>query len=390
MSPKLGGRLRVALVNVAGTAVGLAIVALAVEGWARSKADFPHKAYEHYVHPRAGLVYVPGSDVRYTNNLNYWTVSRVNRWGFLDRPPFPLPEPALEPSCRVAVVGDSYVDAPQVPIPAKLHVRFEEMARSRLPELRVAASAYGMAGTGQLAQLGFYDEFVSRTSPDIVVLVFVRNDFTDNAFSNPRLWISATRGDDGAFKLRLPSGATSTSQLRIDAASAPAPTSSYAVPMLKAMATANPTWRRLRGRDSIPGPGPDDGLRFDRLEYTGFALDQWQARARRDDFFLAILASHTMGDERVFGHMERLASARDIPVVDHNAYLRRQNRRARDGAFKNDAHWTATGHQWAAEALLEWLEHNQGACGHAPSDTAASSLALRTISRTSAKRRWAS
>ena len=30
--------------------------------------------------------------------------------------------------------------------------------------------------------------------------------------------------------------------------------------------------------------------------------------------------------------------------------------------WPNDAHWSPQGHQWAAEALLEWLRGNQGAC----------------------------
>ena len=86
---KLRGRLHVALVNAAGTAIGLAVVALVVEVWARSKAEFPTKAYQQYVHPRAGTLYVPGSVVRSTNQLNFWTVSRANYWGFLGRPPPP-------------------------------------------------------------------------------------------------------------------------------------------------------------------------------------------------------------------------------------------------------------------------------------------------------------
>ena len=34
-------------------------------------------------------------------------------------------------------------------------------------------------------------------------------------------------------------------------------------------------------------------------------------------------------------------------------------------AIRNDRHWNATGHQWAAEAVLEWLKENQQVRGSA-------------------------
>ena len=301
-------------------------------------------------------MYVPGSTVRSTNQLNFWTVSRANRWGFLDRPPPPSTEPSAEPSCRVAIVGDSFVNAREVAVSDKLQVRIEEMAASRMPTLRVAASGYGMWGTGQVAQLGLYDSFVFRTSPDIVVLVFVRNDFEENAYSPSPYFVSATRRDDGSFELLSPQpGANLASWGTLASTS-----SSYALPMLKALITTSPAWWRARRALGLQRERDID-LGPELLEYTGFALDQWKARARRDNFFLVIFASHTMGNV-VFGPMKRLASARDIPVIDSNAYLSRQNHRARDGTFRNDHHWNRTGHQWAAEAFLEWLEQNQGAC----------------------------
>ena len=301
--------------------------------------------------------------------LDFWTVSRANRWGFLDRPPPPFlgKNERRGPSCRVAVVGDSFVAAREVAVSDKLHVRFEEMARSGLPTLRVSASAYGHPGTGQINQLGFYDEFVSRTSPDIVVLVFARNDFRDN-FSNPPLWVTATRGDDGTLELRPP-----TWEAGLDALAARRTGSgSYAFAMLESK--ANALWRQWTVTRTISrfrrlyGSEPPTTLvdlsapdLEHRLEYTRFALDQWKVRAQRDNFVLLALASHSIGDW-LFEQLRALASARDIPVVYQRSYVRRRNAEWRDGHFAHDSHWNATGHQWTAEALLEWLEQNQAAC----------------------------
>ena len=367
--PRLRGRARVVVFNLAGVAVGLSVLALAAEGWTRSKAEFGRrKRMQLYVHPTAGQLYLPGSEARFTNMLDFWTVSRVNRWGFLDRPP--PTNSANEPSCRVAVVGDSFVDAREVPVSDKLHVRLEEMAHERLPALGVAASAYGMSSTGQINQLGFYDEFVSRTSPNVVVLVFVINDFFDNfpvlqaysrGDSHPDQipWITATRAKDGSFELRPPAlhlkkrGSGVWDTLRyyrsrvVD--------SSYFLVMLS-------TKKAALTAAASAAKGPAAGR--EALEYTAFALDQWRARARRDGFLLVILATHTVGEHglAVFEHLERMASARDIPVVDQFAYVMRRNSRIQDLHFAHDLHWNATGHQRAAEALLEWLERNRDAC----------------------------
>ena len=46
-------------------------------------------------------------------------------------------------------------------------------------------------------------------------------------------------------------------------------------------------------------------------------------------------------------------------------YIPGQGREAGESRFGNDIHWNATGHLWAAEALLEWLARNRHACGGA-------------------------
>ena len=33
-----------------------------------------------------------------------------------------------------------------------------------------------------------------------------------------------------------------------------------------------------------------------------------------------------------------------------------------DAHFQHDSHWNAAGHQWASEALLEYLKQNQEIC----------------------------
>ena len=62
------------------------------------------------------------------------------------------------------------------------------------------------------------------------------------------------------------------------------------------------------------------------LAFTAFALDQFKERTERDGASLVILASHAMGTRghAFFDHMNALAEARGIPVIDQYDYIRRQ------------------------------------------------------------------
>jgi len=417
--PRLRGRARVAAINAAWTLVGLVVVALAAEGWARSRVglrsvgsvdaqvykrlieDFETpvgqiQVGKSYIHPRAGRLLVPGSEIHHTNILDYWNVTRVNRWGFLDRPPLPLDGITTSndnASCRVAVVGDSFVAAEQVPIADKLHVRLEDMARERLPALRVATSAFGHTGTGTVHQLGYYDEFVSRISPRVVVLVFYGNDFFDNhpVLKGVRMgygpdglpWTSARRNADGAFLMRPPDpGAYRNMPMPhpkrplLAAVRRIARSTSHFALFLDAKVQVIANQRTVEAKRSARDPRlsisfvkPFNDARLseatqEALDYTGFALDEWKTRAERDNFVLLMLSTHrkVTRENLKFDHMHALASARDIPVVDQYAYIVRQNGRIRDAHWAHDYHWNTQGHQWAAEALLEWLEHNRDAC----------------------------
>ena len=102
----------------------------------------------------------------------------------------------------------------------------------------------------------------------------------------------------------------------------------------------------------------------DALDFTAFALDQFKERAHRDGATLAILSTHAMrarGDLG-FERMAALAEPRGIPVIDQYDHMLRQGAGWRDARWPHDSHWNAAGHQWAAEAVLEWLKQNQDVC----------------------------
>ena len=100
------------------------------------------------------------------------------------------------------------------------------------------------------------------------------------------------------------------------------------------------------------------------ITLTGLALGEFQARAARDGAALVIISETAMGGRQHprSNLLNRLAAAHNIPVINLHDYILHQGGDLSAAVWTNDIHWTPQGHQWAAEALLEWLEQNPEVC----------------------------
>ncbi len=389
--------------------IGLAAIGIAGEVYLRLTTPFMGTSRPLHFVPKLGFVGKPNAEVRWTNGLDFWTVSRTNSLGFLDREPI-SPERAAA-SCHVTMIGDSFVAALEVPVSEKFHVQLEDIAARELPHLDITTSAFGRRATGQLNQLPFYDELARHLRPQLLVLVFVHNDFMDNspvldaleAGRDPNRipWVSAKRSADGTMTLRPPH-----------------PDWQYRLP-LPPLPLAKPWYRRVLGRmtrfsyfanwlvaknDALFPPDTDprlsaraellsrrpgyesllDGWQpttregivetFDEedlppvfeeaLDFTAFALDQFKERTDRDGVSLVILSTPRMGTggDPAFDCLHAMAEARGIPVINQYDYILRQGAEPEDAQWTHDGHWNPAGHRWAAEALLEYLKQNQEIC----------------------------
>ncbi len=382
---------------------GLTLLGAAGEIYLRLSAPFTASSLRTTFVPEVGNMFEPHALVRHTNQLDFWTTTRVNSLGFLDREP---PSPArAAASCHVAVIGDSLVQAVQVPVADKLTSRLEALAARALPDLDVTVAGFGIAGTGQAQQLALYDEFARPLRPKLLVLVFVPNDFADN---HPVLLgmrrgrdpqhlseSSVQRGADGTLALWPPDPAYKEFRLPPQPASFeslvdrirdwmgrtsrlagwvlakwsylfPAPVDSELVWRFEALrgrpgyAELFGGWRPTTGGAMTDMFGREDlPLVFEEaLANTAFALAEFERRAQRDGAELVILATHRLTLNRPPLMLERLralAAALEIPVIDHAAYIQRQGGELREAQWPHDSHWSPAGHQWAAEALLEYL-----------------------------------
>ena len=408
--------------NVLFLSLGAALIFIDWEAWFHLREPFTEARRPMRFEPGVGVLYEPGAEARWTNHVDFWVAQRANRWGFLDREP-PTPEQAAR-TCHIAFIGDSFVEAGEVPVAGKFHVRLEELAARALPQLNISTSAFGRSATGQINQLPFYDAYARELRPKLVVLVFVRNDFMDNHKLGAAIlkgwdpdrapYVVADKTAAGAFALRPPDPAWRR-MLSI------AGELKYGRPTrlrteLLAQRPPDPAWRmlpiagepryaravrpgaELLAQDpryqsilepylsiaseslATDGQGPrlrkllrDPALPLfgEAVEFTAFALDEFQRRVAADGASLWLLLAASgmfqfqLGDAsdplRVV--VEDLAEARGIPVVNMHDYLVRQGLRVADGTFPFDGHWNPAGHQWAAEVLLERLRQRPEVCG---------------------------
>ena len=402
--------LRVIAYNVLFTFIGLGLIALVGEVYLRlerSMMPFSTNRYRSHFVPKVGLMLKSNDEVHCTNYRDFWTISRTNSLGFLDREPISSDRAAA--SCHITMIGDSFVEAIHVPIADKFQVRLAELATQELPHLDITTSAFGQGGTGQISQLPFYDEFARHLSPKLVVLVFVHNDFRNNSpilsavarRIHPDLqpYVTATRDENGTMKLRPPN--PDWEPFRLPRLPKPLyvrileylnPSSYFVQGLHNNISTLFPSQHLyLSDRVKLLSEHPDYESLFNgwqpkawadiephqykkkllgpalekELAFTAFALDQFKERTERDRGSLVILASYTMGTRghARFDHMSALAEARGIPVIDQYDYIHRQGADPeRDARWANDRHWNVQGHQWAAEALLEYLKENPEIC----------------------------
>ena len=356
--------------NTVWLITGLALIAAAGEIRFRLTVPFARNVHPSQYVPGVGRIRKPLAEFRHTNNVDFWTVSRTNSLGFLDREPIG-PERAAA-SCHIAMIGDSFVEGREVSIPDKFHVRLEALAARARPELNVTTSAFGMSDTGQIAQLPYYDEFARHLRPKLVVLVFVENDLYENAREGMYPFVTAKKDETGTLTLRPPTATASPGFEGRTRTQLPFVKSLFksarSIPFLKRAAERLTKVIKM----SYFAQWLDtklDSMVVSRLRArpaaTSFALDKFKERTDRDGASLAILTSHTIGrrGERMFDRFRAMADERGIPVIDQYDYIIRKGGRIEDAHWTHDDHWNAAGHRWAAEALFEYLEQHPETCG---------------------------
>ena len=373
--------------------------------------------------PRVGLILKPGSEMQNTNYSDFSLRQRANSLGFLDREPRGAKEPG---TFRILALGDSFVEAQQVPIADKFHVLLEGMLAKRYPKRRFETAALGRSGVGTAAELAYYETYGRAFRPDVVVVVFVHNDFADNSpllgsinygwWPEHPPWRLFETDGKGGFRQLTADSALSRKMIDIQ----PVPEIAFGLRerlgrsrlVRWAITVADRRWRwtharqtkqetrrlaRLRTDPRYAGRlagwrYPDDLDRndmffakemppaFEEAEaLTDHAFALLAEASRRDGFRLVVLAippcsatpwwkrdQREIVDKGLLLRLQGIATRHAIPLIDlATEFAKRGN--PKDAEWPHDAHWSPTGHRWTAEVIAEFIAaHEESLLGTSP------------------------
>jgi hypothetical protein len=217
-----------------------------------------------------------------------------------------------------------------------------------------------MAGSGQANELPFYERNRRDLAPDLVILVFVNNDFANNS-----AMLEAVRhgwDPDHAPRLFLRPDCTRTTILT-DWKKFLLPAQS-ASERAKIMRSRSPDTAMKFGDWSGEGidatfyqAGKLPPVFEDAVASTKCAFAEWKRLAAEDGFSLLVVATEHVEGPNSTGQIDRLKfilDELDLPLLNlRPVFARRGDLSA--SRWKFDGHWTPTGHHWAADAILDYL-----------------------------------
>jgi hypothetical protein len=313
---------------------------------------------------KVGFVFKTGDTVKLTNGIDYWATEKVNSLGFIDSEPA-LPKPPG--TFRIVLVGDSFVEAAQVPIAQKLQTLLAADLNRRFPDRKFDAVALGFSGTGQANQLPFYERN-RDLKPDLVILLFVSNDFANNSpvleslrhgwhpDHLPRVFMRARPGQpcdrlpiDPAWQKSLLSGDLAERARQLRAMSAD-------------FDDGLRGWKPTAGRkptdglqDIFLGAGPLQPAFEAAVASTKCAFIEWQKLAEQDGFKLLVASADNVAGQ--IARLKHMTGELQLPLIDlHQEFVRHHDPAL--AHFKSEGHWSPNGHRWAAAAIANYLADN--------------------------------
>jgi len=198
------------LQNLLVLAVSTLICALGLEGFLRLRhVDLSFSMPDRTI----GFRLRPNARYRWTEEG--FSEGRINPDGWRDATHAATKRPG---TTRILFCGDSYTEALQVPLDSTFHRRLERQLDPRAGAGRhVEVIALGRSGMGTTEELLTYEKWGRRYQPDVVAVLFVLNDFTDNTkgldphpdirpyfvFSGDTLALDTSFVNSSAFRARV-------------------------------------------------------------------------------------------------------------------------------------------------------------------------------------------
>jgi len=262
--------------------------------------------------------------------------------------------------CRIALIGDSQVEAKEVPFDSTLGQRLERGLQQALPSRPVEVLNLGVSGYGTVATRARYQHLGLRFRPDIVVYLFMENDPGDNLAKDAMLYEDF--GDRLQYR-KLYDGRIPISRRLVDGLKH----------RLQSYAFLKFRLEEIRRRPSIGNGDPPATPTHDTERVTRLAIADLQDVVRSHGGELAIVQAGTRGPD-MSAWLRSSCADLDIPFLDLEPALRAFPEPVR---WQYDGHWRSAGHRAAANAVLPFLQDLIRERDASPSPTGPASRRLR-------------
>ncbi len=371
---------------------------------------------------KMGFLFKPGSTVKWTNHLDYWVSSQVNSLGFTDREP--PTQAQAQGACRIAVIGDSFVEAVQVAQEKRFPHALERLWSKKTGDRdSLIAMGFGYSGTGQGNQIPFLEAALKALKPHLVILLFVANDITNNAplleamtygwhpdhlprpfVTGDKVIPAAADWEKWALKFKGGSSALGIHTFLNERSAfyaalmslAPIRFPGFYRAMAGGLKDDDSYRQRLEFIRSVPGYAdrvkdlePVDGVYPDlsepyfyknllpifskSLTHTQDTLTLIKKKVEQSGAKMKVFVAANVVDQRHLAPKDRVPRGQrfyldpifaklGIETIDHWDYLQRHKITQQMIEFAHDGHWSAFGHQTAADATREYLEQHPLKC----------------------------
>lgn len=364
--PGFGARPRLRLTNVALVMVASVVALVIVELILR--AFYPQQLGVWYNMADGLSIHLPGAR---TYMLRHGQEVRFNALGMRDR------EHSVEKAqgtCRILVLGDSFIEALQVALPDS----FPRLLESRLSERlsgRVEVVSGAVSGWGTDEELAYLERYGLKLSPDLILIgMTIDNDVFDNlkqtfhTFENGRVSVKSVQRIEGVKYgvVRVKDFMASYSHLWQLARKArnlramkedTRQLNNHALELIRVSDIPRikkgwqMTFALLRAVEAMG--------RMVGAETAVFLIPMAiQVEEARLQAFLRLngVSREEILLERPQRVMSDFGGATGIPVIDLLPVFRRSRQEAGSALYlPNDGHWSAQGHGLAAEAVAREL-----------------------------------
>lgn len=325
------------------------------------------------VDPKTGLLrFSPNSEIRVKRSC-FETIVHSNSDGFYARE-YAIEKP--EGVTRVAILGDSMIEGVQVSMDENVAVRLELLMRGA--GYQVEVMPFGISSRGTYINMRTYEAYVKKYKPDIVIDAFLMSNDLNDDTSGP---FAARFDADGSVSLTAP---LQTQKAFIGHARGLMRHSALVMSLYRAVQGVSMQSRtETLGGSVPPAYQPYSKERVQAIEDAWFLeeklLKKFKEVAEENSAHFVVVSlteayrvhpdvREQVIPQKVFERLDfslpeqrlaEIATQLDILYLPLLApFIERARTSGELSYLPCDGHWSATGHQWAAEEIATFLLKN--------------------------------